>query len=227
MARSTALLCALLASTVNVVTGQAQTGRGGSFSGLQKRPNAPINECFSGGKDINVAAGGAPGGKCMFTGEFERYYESFASGSCKGFRDCAGFQDKIKEFAMKGLKGKKVVITKLGLCGEVDQGAGASGFKFTGDKGTPAWVSLRVCHAANVMPMILRGGGLSGCWCTLVFLSCLCRTSCFAFAPTFTVACEWIRLIFCCTGACGLARVRIPSTWLRRASLRPVVCTVC
>ena len=138
MARA-ALVCALLATTATVTTA-------GGVNGINT--GTVIHECVDGnGKAINVAAGQTPKGSCMFTAKFERNYYSFPSGNCRGFRDCPGSTMDIPKFRMRGISGKRIRITKIGLCGEIDQGAGASAFKFTPNKGTPAWVSC-VCVSA-------------------------------------------------------------------------------
>jgi len=118
-----AVACALLA------TAQAQTG-------IQR--STIIHECFYGGQTKNILRGAKAGGKCMATAQFSReYYSLRGQGSCIGFRDCAGYVKNA--FKLQGVSGKRIKIWKLGLCGEIDQGAGSVGFAFRGNKGTKPW----------------------------------------------------------------------------------------
>jgi len=126
-AMAAALACALLA------TAQAQSNA--QRTGIQRA--SILSECFYGGKNYNLLKGGKPGGKCLFTAEFERYYDSLSGKRCRGFRDCAGVQKGVAK--LPGTKGKRIKLNKIGMCGEIDAGAGSVAFAFRGDKGTTPW----------------------------------------------------------------------------------------
>jgi len=97
-----------------------------------------VRECFwvdrSSGKPVvketNLNNGQPASGRCFATMEFDRRSNSF--------RNCDDSYTK-NAFSWPAVKGKRIRLIRLGICGDADQGSGSSAFQFRGMKDTPEW----------------------------------------------------------------------------------------
>jgi len=83
-------------------------------------------------KETNLNTRGVAGGRCFATMEFERRSSSFTR--------CEDSYTK-NAFSWPAVKGKRVRVIRLGICGDADAGSGSTAFQFRGVKGTTEWVS--------------------------------------------------------------------------------------
>jgi len=81
-------------------------------------------------KETNLNNRGVAGGRCFATMEFERRSYSFTR--------CEDSYTK-NAFSWPAVKGKRVRVIRLGICGDADVNSGSSAFQFRGMKGTTEW----------------------------------------------------------------------------------------
>ena len=129
MAGSTSWIVAIAALGSLALQAEAYVGDG-----------VKIRECWwldrSSGKPVpketNLNNRGVAGGRCFATMEFERRSSSFTR--------CEDSYTK-NAFSWPAVKGKRVRVIRLGICGDADSASGSTAFQFRGMKGTTEWVS--------------------------------------------------------------------------------------